>query len=293
MRTICVAGLYINIESADEAFFSKRFKAYEAAPTDTPDMVMTTRVVNEIPLPQGEICYEKNNSYVLKTDDGRFFKYSLGPKSGKVVLGIDYSADYSSVNISLIKGIRYEQLAETEYEYMYTGFMFANRLSMLNGTVLHGSSFAFEGESIVFSANSGTGKSTHVGLWQKRFGEKVEIINDDKPAIRIENGKAFIYGTPWSGKTDLNQNVKYPLKAVVFLSRGEENTIKKMDVINAVLNFSNQLPRTSSDRDVCLKSIDFIKQLYKINIPVYDFKCNITDEAVEVAYNGLFKGELQ
>ena len=59
MRTICVAGLYINIESADEAFFSKRFKAYEAAPTDTPDMVMTTRVVNEIPLPQGEICYEK------------------------------------------------------------------------------------------------------------------------------------------------------------------------------------------------------------------------------------------
>lgn len=292
MRTICVAGLYINIESADEEFFSKRFKAYEAAPTDSPDMVMTTKVVDEIPVPEGEICYQKNCCYVLKTNDGRFFKYLVGRKRRKVVLSIDYSADYSSVNISLIKGIRYQNLAETEYEYMYTGFMFSNRLAVLNGTVLHGSSFAFGGEGVIFSANSGTGKSTHVGLWQKRFGEKIEIINDDKPAIRIENGKAFIYGTPWSGKTDLNRNVKYPLKAVVFLSRGEQNTIKKMDVMNAVLNFSNQLPRLSSDSSIGLKSIDFIKQLYKINIPVYDFKCNISDEAVEVAYNGLFKGEL-
>ena len=187
----------------------------------------------------------------------------------------------------------YNYLTRDEVAYLASGALFNRRITAFNGLMLHSSAIAMDGWAYLFSAHSGTGKSTHTGLWKQVFGDRVTYINDDKPIIRKIDGKFYAYGTPWSGKTDLNQNVKYPLKAVVFLSRGEENTIKKMDVINAVLNFSNQLPRTSSDRDVCLKSIDFIKQLYKINIPVYDFKCNITDEAVEVAYNGLFKGELQ
>ena len=72
---------------------------------------------------------------------------------------------------------------------------------------------------------SGTGKSTHTALWLKNFAPRASIINDDKPAIRIQKDGIFVYGTPWSGKTDQNKNVKVPLQGIAFLERGEENSI--------------------------------------------------------------------
>lgn len=292
MRTICVAGLYINIKSADEAFFSSRFRDYECEFSQNPDMTMKTEVLNNITAPEGEICFQQNRVCLLKLPDGRFCRYLKRTKTNEIVFMVTYTPDYSDVLIEILNTLNIDGLGPTNYEYMYTGFMFANRLTVLGGTVLHGSSIALDGEGIVFSADSGTGKSTHTNLWRQHFGKRVEIINDDKPAIKIENGKAFVYGTPWSGKTSLNNNVKHPLKAVVFLSRGDENKIKKMDALNAVLNLSHQLPNPFYDSEIGTKTVNFIKKLYEINTPVYDLECNISDNAVEVSYNGIFKGEL-
>lgn len=292
MRTICVAGLYINIKSADEAFFSSRFRDYECEFSQNPDMTMKTEVLNNITAPEGEICFQQNRVCLLKLPDGRFCRYLKRTKTNEIVFMVTYTPDYSDVLIEILNTLNIDGLGPTNYEYMYTGFMFANRLTVLGGTVLHGSSIALDGEGLVFSADSGTGKSTHTNLWRQHFGERVEIINDDKPAIKIENRKAFVYGTPWSGKTPLNNNVKHPLKAVVFLSRGDENKIKKMDALNAVLNLSHQLPNPFYDSEIGTKTVNFIKKLYEINTPVYDLECNISDNAVEVSYNGIFKGEL-
>ena len=68
-------------------------------------------------------------------------------------------------------------------------------------------------------AVSGTGKSTHTGLWKKYYGAQVEILNDDKPAIRFEDGLPYLYGTTWSGKQERewNQNASAPLRAIFFL----------------------------------------------------------------------------
>jgi hypothetical protein len=292
MRTICVAGLYINIKSADEAFFSSRFKNYECEFTENPDLKIETEVVDSITAPQGEVCFQQNKVWLLKLPDGRFCRYLKPTTTNEIVFMITYTADYSDVNIKILKTLNINGLGPTNYEYMYTGFMFANRLTVLGGTVLHGSSIAIDNQAVIFSADSGTGKSTHTSLWQKRFGDRVMIINDDKPAIKIENGKPFVYGTPWSGKTHLNNNVKCPLTAVVFLNRGEQNEISKTNVLNAVLNLSRQLPNPFYDNTIGAKTVDFIKTLYNINTPFYDLKCDISDNAVEVSYNGIFKGEL-
>lgn len=292
MRTICVAGLNINIKSADEAFFSSRFKNYECDFSGNPDMTIKTEFVDSITAPEGEVCFQQNPVWLLKLANGSFCRYLKRIKTNEIILIVTYTPDYSEVSIKILKNLNIKGLGATNYEYMYTGFMFANRLTTLGGTVLHGSSIALDGEGIVFSADSGTGKSTHTKLWQNHFGDRAQIINDDKPAIRIENGNPFVYGTPWSGKTSLNQNVKCPLKAVVFLSRGEENKIQKMDVLNAVLNLSRQLPNPFYDKEIGAKTVDFIKTLYEINTPVYSLECNISDNAVETSYNGIFKGEL-
>ena len=79
-----------------------------------------------------------------------------------------------------------------------------------------------DGEAYIFTAVSGTGKSTHAMLWREVFGERVRMINDDKPLIRITpEGKAVVYGTPWDGKHHLSKNSAFPLKAICWLTRAK------------------------------------------------------------------------
>ena len=86
--------------------------------------------------------------------------------------------------------------------------------------------FAMDGQAYLFSADSGVGKSTHSRLWQQVFGDqRVTIINDDKPALRLRDGVWYVYGTPWSGKYGLNHNLCYPLAGICFLERSKTNKI--------------------------------------------------------------------
>ena len=109
----------------------------------------------------------------------------------------------------------------------------SRRLLEFNVLALHGSALCMDGEAIIFTAKSGTGKSTHARFWREVFGDRVWMINDDKPMIRIENGKATVYGTPWDGKHHLSRNASAPLRAIVKLERDEENHIEPMDRADA------------------------------------------------------------
>lgn len=118
----------------------------------------------------------------------------------QVLFTITYAPDYAEVDIALLETRRHPVFSLTDWEYMYTGAMFHNRLMQLGGGVLHSSSLAWRGQGVAFSANSGTGKSTHTGLWKQVFGDEVEIINDDKPAIWFDEGQPMLCGTPGAAK---------------------------------------------------------------------------------------------
>lgn len=109
----------------------------------------------------------------------------------------------------------------------------SRRLLEYDVLALHGSALCMDGEAIIFTAKSGTGKSTHARLWRETFGDRVWMINDDKPMVRLENGKAAVYGTPWDGKHHLSRNASAPLKAIVKLERDEENHIEPMNRADA------------------------------------------------------------
>ena len=91
--------------------------------------------------------------------------------------------------------------------------------------LLHAAVIEVDGLAYAFAAPSGTGKTTHIALWKKFFGDRANIINGDKPIIRFENGTPYIYGTPWCGKEGYNINTKAPLAALCFIERSPENTI--------------------------------------------------------------------
>lgn len=179
------------------------------------------------------------------------------------------------------------ELNQNDWEYMLTGSDFYTALLDFNGILLHSSCIVVDDVAYAFSADSGTGKSTHTQLWLKRFGDRAYMLNDDKPALRIIDGEVYACGTPFSGKYDYSTPKIVPLGGIVFLQRSEDNWIKKADTSKAVFNIFSQTVRKlgAEKMDILFK---ILEQLFA-KIPIYDFGCNISDEAVDVSYNQLTK----
>lgn len=173
-------------------------------------------------------------------------------------------------------------------EYMLSGAMFYNQLyKRYNGLMLHASAIAMDGKGYLFSANSGTGKSTHTALWAQCFGERVCYINDDKPALRKTQNGWYVYGTPWSGKTELNSNISAPVQAMAFLHQSAENTISRMQVSEILPNLLEQTIRPKNEKNAELY-FALVEDLVE-RVPIYALGCNMSADAARVAYETMQK----
>jgi hypothetical protein len=187
---------------------------------------------------------------------------------------------------------KYSYLTEDELEYIFTGFQFSNAILNYTGFCLHASALSLDQNAVLFSAPCGTGKSTHTGLWQQTFGkERLIILNDDKPVIRYINNKFYVYGTPWSGKSNLHEDIRVPLKAIVFLYQSETNQIITLSTRDAVPLLMKGSQRPQCDREKLNNLLSLHDRIIK-NIPIYQLNCNISNDAVQLAYNEIFKGSL-
>lgn len=153
--------------------------------------------------------------------------------------------------------------------------------------LFHGSSLAVDGKSFLFTAPSGTGKSTHTRLWREHFGERAIMINDDKPLIKLTDHGAVIYGTPWMGKHSLGNPVAFPLKAICHLNRGQENQIELLSFADAYHTILKQThrPKLASSMTDYLRCIDKLGQA----VTFYRLYCTISEDAVLLAH-AIMKG---
>lgn len=179
------------------------------------------------------------------------------------------------------------ELNQDDWEYMLTGSDFYTDLIRFDGILLHSSCIVVDGVAYAFSADSGTGKSTHTQLWLKRFGDRAFMLNDDKPAIRIIDGKVYACGTPWSGKFDYSTPVVAPLGGICFLERSEENWIKPAETSKAVFNIFSQTVRKLGMADMN-RLFDVLEAIFS-KVPIYQLGCNISQEAVDTSYNAMKK----
>ena len=165
-------------------------------------------------------------------------------------------------------------------EYMGTGTLFARELLRFDGFQLHSSAIELEGRAYLFSAPSGTGKSTHTEKWCRLFGAR--LLNDDKPALRLQSEGWIAYGTPWSGKYDLSRPVGVPLGAIAFLMRGQENTIRRLSPEEAIpLLVSQSLRYLNADQmGQQLMLLDRLLQ----TVPVWELYCRNEDEAAYLSH---------
>ncbi len=154
--------------------------------------------------------------------------------------------------------------------------------------LIHSAVISLDGEAYVFMAKSGVGKSTHIRLWQKVFGERAVVVNGDKPYFTFENGVLTAHGTPWRGKEMLGGQMSAPVRGICILKRGEKNEISRASSEETVGQIFHQvlLPRDGSDLALFMEIMDKILK----NVPIYTLKCNMEDEAALVSYNGM-KGQ--
>ncbi len=289
MLKLCVAGVPIQIESAHPEWAAQRYAAY-LREDDRPSLMdIKILLQDEVLSPNGTVIEQIKAATILRLPDGRYCRYSRDPE-GRIFLATYYTDDYSRVDIRLLRSQNHPYFSNQEWEYSLTGFAFQDRLTVLGNGILHASSLAWRDHGVAFSANSGTGKSTHTGLWRQRFGDEVTIVNDDKPAIVFEEDKPYLCGTPWSGKTSLNSNLKVPLEAIVFIERGQENRIRRLDTLDSYFNLSSQIARPYYDAKVGEKMIQFAERLLA-TVPIYGLSCNISPEAVETVVNEIFPQE--
>lgn len=179
------------------------------------------------------------------------------------------------------------ELNQDDWEYMLTGSDFYNALIGFDGILLHSSCIVVDGEAYAFSADSGTGKSTHTKLWLDHFGDRAYMLNDDKPAIRIIDGQVYACGTPWSGKYDYSTPAVVPLAGICFLERSENNWIRKAQTGKAVFNIFSQTIRHLEEADM-EKLFNVLDKIFS-KVPLYELGCNISEEAMFTAYNGMKK----
>jgi len=128
------------------------------------------------------------------------------------------------------------------FESLSAARAIAHRLPAYGAFLFHAAVIEYRGEAVGFTAPSGTGKSTHIGNWKRAFRGDVGIVNGDKPILRFSpDGTLCAYGSPWAGKEGWTRNVGCPLKAIVFLERGKENSIVPLSPADAALPVMNQI----------------------------------------------------
>ena len=176
--------------------------------------------------------------------------------------------------------------------YMESGILFYIELLKFNGMMLHASAVEYEGKAYLFSGPCGVGKSTHARLWQQIFGESAQVFNDDKPALRLVDGRWYAYGTPWCGKDGINQNKKVPLAGICFLKQGSSNSIRPLTKKEAVIATMGQTrvffkyPQSLQRMTVLLDKL--IRQ-----IPVWELE-NVADPAAaRLSYEAMHQAALE
>lgn len=201
------------------------------------------------------------------------------------------SADFTvEIQPADIEGERVHQTEEGVFSDAYLETLavyrrLVERLLREDIVLFHGSCLAVDGKAYLFTAPSGTGKSTHTALWRKQFGDAVTMVNDDKPLLKITPGGVIAYGTPWNGKHRLGNNIAVPLHAICFLERGTENTIAPIGYFECYPKLLAQVYRPPQ-REAMEHTLSLLDTLAE-RVKFYRLACNMDPEAALVSRKGM------
>jgi hypothetical protein len=153
---------------------------------------------------------------------------------------------------------------------------------------IHSSVIVFNEQAIMFLGESGSGKSTHTKLWLQHIPDSF-ILNDDSPVLCIEDGKPYVFGSPWSGKGKCYINERYPVAALVRL---KQNPANKIDLLNKLESFGAlypSFPPAFLKDEYLEENICTIISKVIATTPVYKLLCLPDKDAAMLVWETVFR----
>ena len=180
-------------------------------------------------------------------------------------------------------GIPPVQFSDPYLETLAVYRKIAAKMLRYDTLLLHGAVVAVKDRAWLFTAPSGTGKTTHIRLWLSNI-EGSYVVNGDKPLIHVGEN-VTVYGTPWAGKECMQKNVGVKLCGIVILERGKENSIRRTTLSQSLPTLIQQSYRPNEKKGL-EKTLELIGKLGN-RIPLYRLQCNMLPEAALTAYKTL------
>lgn len=265
-------GLAIDILDGEEFSEGRELSCFACEPRDGMTEC-TVRIADSLPLPSGRLCAELPN----------MFEYDCGDTTvrclGAMSQGIDSAsavAEYrrDSINITLKRSVYSRVTAYTLLEAIG-----AERLiTSAGGVILHSSYIDVGGQAILFTAPSGTGKSTQAELWRENRG--ATVVNGDKSVLSFDGDTPSAMGLPYSGSSGICLNRTLPLKAIVYLEQSTENTAVRLRGTAAFRRAWEGICVNTWNTEMTVLAVDTIGRILSY-VPVYLLKCSPDLRAVE------------
>ena len=216
----------------------------------------------------------------------RQYRFDGVPDFSVVTVQADIEAEREKEKITAEAENRTSHSASDGYmEELAVYRKIAEKMLEYDTFLFHGSCVAVDGAGYLFTASSGTGKSTHTRLWREFLGERAVMVNDDKPLIRVGDDGATIYGTPYNGKHGLGSNIAVPLKAVCLLERAQTNSICEVGAAEAYPMLVQQMYRPGEPMQLA-RSMSLLDAMIR-SVRLYRLGCNMDISAAKTAYEGM------
>lgn len=152
---------------------------------------------------------------------------------------------------------------------------------------IHSSVLVYQGGAVLCLGESGTGKSTHTRLWREHIAG-AELLNDDSPMLRIVDGVATVYGSPWSGKTPCYRNLHYPIRGFMRLSQAPANEIRPLGTLQAYGALQPSLPPSFAHDEQLFDRVNNLLSELLRRVKSYHLRCLPNREAAELARDTIF-----
>lgn len=222
-------------------------------------------------------CGGCNHGVYLMEDGG--YQFVISNVNGVECCRVRVNADFSRAKVHLIARKQEERAFGTNNALM---IVYAFATSPYNTLLIHSSVIRNNNKGYLFLGKSGTGKSTHTRLWLKHIPGS-DLMNDDNPVIRVIEGKTFVYGSPWSGKTPCYRNIEAEAGAFVQLEQKKKNEIRREDILHSFAHILSSVSVMKWDKRVYNDICNTISAILS-HTPVYHLGCLPDEEAARLSH---------
>lgn len=258
----------------------KHFKPYMADSGAKPDISIILEGRDFIVRPGGRLLADGIFKWVKRySEDEDIVVYVYSSANDNIIYLLQSSPAWNHITIQYLNN---GASGENAVIGPVGDTVMRNAVLLHQGLMIHASVVEFEEKGIMFSAPCGTGKSTQASLW-KSF-RKAVILNDDRPIVRLAEGIPFVFGTPWLGKISDCVNRSAPLKAIFVLEQSSDNSVKRLDVKDAIKGLLPRCFMPFYDRNLMNMAIDVLEKIIEA-VPVYLMKCRPDEASVEMVYD--------